>query len=196
MSWQRHFQIFLEKEGKVSQKPVVQGIHSTGHSSLGASGWLDMNYRSEVRIDHTPIRLSTSGSDVKLFQQMGSVIPLGGSMMVAYRMFYGEEQIHKDTREALDMGIPPVLTPLGYLMFRADCGWSFRDWYFAEGGREGPEKLQGFKPISDEHRKQVSAQLVQSIARFLEDSRSLSKHHVTLARSNAQVILRLLDRQL
>jgi hypothetical protein len=91
------------------------------------------------------------------------------------------------------MGIPPALTPIGYLMFRADCGWSFRDWYFAEGGREGPEKLQGFKPVSDMQRKEAAFQLVNSLTRFLENLEGSSKHHETMARSNAQAILRFVD---
>lgn len=192
-SWQRQFQILLEKGDKVSQKPVVQGIHSTGHPSFKASEWVDMNYRSEVSINNVLHSLAAAGSDVELFERLGKVIPPGGSMMVAYRMFYGEEQIHRDTREALDMGIPPALTPIGYLMFRADCGWSFRDWYFAEGGREGPEKLQGFKPVSDMQRKEAAFQLVNSLTRFLENLEGSSKHHETMARSNAQAILRFVD---
>lgn len=48
--------------------------------------------------------------------------------------------------------------PLGYALFRAGCTW-FKDWYFAEGGREGDTKLQGNKPSSAELQAEQVARL-------------------------------------
>ncbi len=113
--------------------------------------------------------------------------------MVAYRMFVGEEQIHRDTREALDVGVPPVLTPIGFLMFKADCGWSFKDWYFAEGGREGPEKLQGFKPATESARSQAANRLSRNVNDFLQASENVEHLHVLAARKKAKLVLQALN---
>jgi hypothetical protein len=36
---------------------------------------------------------------------------------------------------------------------------SYRDWYISEGGREGPRKLQGFKPLNEEIAVEKTAKL-------------------------------------
>lgn len=36
---------------------------------------------------------------------------------------------------------------------------SYRDWYISEGGREGPRKLQGFKPLNEEIAREKTALL-------------------------------------
>jgi len=45
---------------------------------------------------------------------------------------------------------------------------SFKDWYFAEGGREGPEKLQGYKPLDSEVAKQRADSTLQQLRAFVE----------------------------
>ena len=58
----------------------------------------------------------------------------GGSIMVAYGV--------DETEGALRRRVPPAATPLGRALIAAGCRW-LKDWYFAEGGREGEAKLQG-----------------------------------------------------
>jgi hypothetical protein len=43
----------------------------------------------------------------------------------------------------------------------------FKDWYFAEGGREGPEKLQGYKPIDSEVGKKKAELMLSELSRFI-----------------------------
>ncbi|MCS7108277.1 MAG: DUF1122 family protein [Sulfolobales archaeon] len=57
----------------------------------------------------------------------------------------------EDTRRAVEVGIPPHLTRLGYKLFQHGFTW-FKDWYFPEGFMEGGPKLQAEKPISDDVR--------------------------------------------
>jgi hypothetical protein len=193
VSWQRHFEVYLERHGRVSGTPSVSGIYSAGNVSLKAPGWMDVNYRSKVRLDDSIIEMSGSSGERELFEALGRAIPEGGSMMIAYRMFVGEEEIHRVTRDALDAGIPPVLTPLGRLMFRADCGWAFKDWYIAEGGREGPEKLQGFKLESEEDRAASAARLAGDLQQFLAKSPKAGSGVADTARNIAQELLPLLN---
>ena len=53
------------------------------------------------------------------------------------------------TARALNLGAPPAATELGELLRAAGCDASIRNWDISEGGREGPRKLQGFKPLDD-----------------------------------------------
>jgi len=66
----------------------------------------------------------------------------------------------------LALGYPQVTSPLGYLMFLAGCR-SYRDWYISEGGREGPRKLQGFKPLNEEIRREKEDQLRRELEALL-----------------------------
>jgi hypothetical protein len=106
---------------------------------------------------------------VTLFKILGALIPKGGSLMVSYSLFANESIIHRETKVSLDRGYPPVVSPLGYLLFTAGCGFSFKDWYYAEGGREGPEKLQGYKPANPEIERQQSKRMLQSLQAFMQN---------------------------
>jgi hypothetical protein len=58
------------------------------------------------------------------------------------------------------------VTSLGFLLYSAGCGIGFKDWYFAEGGREGPEKLQGYKPLNSEVAKQKNDSILRGLRDF------------------------------
>jgi len=111
--------------------------------------------------------MTETGSDVDLFRLLGQLVPTGGSLMVAYSLFSKEAKVHRDTKLGLDRGYPPVVTPIGYLLFVGGCGVGFKDWYFAEGGREGPEKLQGYKAANAEEEEQKLGVMLQELQVFL-----------------------------
>ncbi len=87
-------------------------------------------------------------------------------MMVSYTLFSKGSKVHRDTKTGLDRGYPPVITPPGFLLFAAGCGMGFKDWYFAEGGREGPEKLQGYKSINAEVAREKAERMLQEVRAF------------------------------
>ena len=84
-------------------------------------------------------------------------------MMVEY-----DSPEQQDTARSLALGIPPAATPLGYLLFLVGCGVSFRDWYFAEGGSEGPCKFQGDKALSGQHAQLKTEEMVRELRAFLD----------------------------
>lgn len=57
----------------------------------------------------------------------------------------------KDSRtwSELQAGVPVVLSRLGCKLFSLSFTW-FKDWYIAEGWREGPVKLTAEKPVDEE----------------------------------------------
>ncbi len=81
---------------------------------------------------------------------------------------------HPETAKALEAGVPPILTKLGYLLFRSGFT-SFKDWYFAEGWLEGNTKLQGEKPLNEEARKRQIKKLTLDIEDFLKREKKVQE---------------------
>lgn len=168
-SEQAHFTLHMvqEPDGERSLDPIFVGLFSAGRASQNIRGWVDGDYfetalfRGEKRVSLTEGLL-----DIELFKILGELVPPGGSFMVSYSLFSKESRIHRETKRGLDRGYPPAVTPLGFLLFLAGCGMGFKDWYFAEGGREGPEKLQGFKAIDPQAAKQKTRELLQELRIF------------------------------
>jgi hypothetical protein len=79
---------------------------------------------------------------------------------------YGDD----DTERALRTRVPPAATPLGLALLRAGCRW-LKDWSFAEGGREGPTKLQGELPLDASHGRHAEQALRTDLEAFLAGDR-------------------------
>jgi hypothetical protein len=149
-----------------SAGPVFSGLYSAGRTSQNIAGWIDGDYYDEVTFNGASLSLSQHGLDAQLFKALGRLVRNGGSLMVAYSMFSKQSRIHTETKIALDRGYPPIVTAIGFLLFTAGCGLGFKYWYFAEGGREGPEKLQGFKPLDSESAKRKAVYLLAELEKF------------------------------
>jgi len=120
---------------------LVRGLWFVGDAAAGLRPWIDI----------------TAGEAVDL-RRLARLVGPGGSVMVAY----GRDE----TERALRRRVPPSATPLGLALLDAGCRW-FKDWYFAEGGREGPAKLQGTVPLDAERARQSERALAQELAAFL-----------------------------
>ncbi|MFQ5998575.1 MAG: DUF1122 family protein [Candidatus Bathyarchaeia archaeon] len=164
---QMFFTLALQESSQRGQAQAFSGIFSEGRSGICVRGWIDGDYFDELSFENSCIVLSDSDLAGKLFQMLGEAIPDGGSIMVAYEMFSQSHRVHTRTRYGLERGNPPIVTPLGYLLFRSGC-MDFKNWYIPEGGNEGPPKLQGTKPISSDHRNRSRDSLVKELQRFVE----------------------------
>lgn len=175
---QKYFEVFiLDEEGHESNIPVFSGIYSKGRESLGIKGWVDGDFYEEVEFSCGGVlNLSKGEIGEELFRILGDIIPDGGSFMVSYELFSREGQVHKLTYRGLFLGIPPIVTPLGYLLFKADCGVGFKDWYISEGGNEGPRKLQGFKAIDRGHLIKGFKRNFEDVEKFLNDDFDLETY--------------------
>ncbi|MGA2462663.1 MAG: DUF1122 family protein [Candidatus Bathyarchaeia archaeon] len=171
-SEQAYFSVYLGKgPDSWSTNPVFSGLFSAGRRSQHIAGWVDGDYFDLTHFPYgSSFSLTETGTDLELFGLLGQLVPIGGSLMVAYSLFSKEAKVHRDTKLGLDRGYPPVVTPLGYLLFVAGCGVAFKDWYFAEGGREGPEKLQGHKAMNAEEEKQKLATMSRELQAFLSQT--------------------------
>ena len=91
----------------------------------------------------------------------------------------------------LPLGSPPVVTPLGYRLFQAGVR-SYRDWYISEGGREGPRKLQGFKPLNEEIAREKTAALLAEVQAVLASPQG-HEEWGDIARRNAAAVVQALN---
>jgi len=167
-SW-KGFRLYLkDSEDILSTTPVIEGIYSVGAKD-GVKSWMDLVYFEELRflegkIIKEILNLSLKGLDRKLFRYLGEIIPPGGHLMVSYEE---EQKVHLDTLESLRIGIPPVLTPLGLLIFLG--GFQYvKDWYLAEGGHEGPRKLWGEKAPDESWAENFYERTAKQVSQFLE----------------------------
>lgn len=143
-----YFQLYLvDAAGRLSQQPFAQGLCNRGR--YPAYNWVEfVRYDARPAFDGDTVDLAARGLDRQLFRWLGDLLPPGGHLMVEY-----ESPTQRETERILSLGYPAAASPLGVLLLEAGC-LSFRDWYIPEGGREGPRKLQGFKPLDEEQARQ------------------------------------------
>ena len=188
----RYFQLILaDGEGRLSHSagtgqaldPLALGIHNTG--PYPAFNWIEMTqYREVVRVGGETLDLPAMGLDLALLELLRQFVPPGGHIMVEY-----DSPTHRATARMLTLGLPPVCSPIGYLMFGIGCR-SYRDWYISEGGREGPRKLQGFMPLNDEVRAAKTAKLLEELKAFLSRAESAEGNEwAKVARRTAREVL-------
>ena len=166
---QAHFVIRLVEEpsGTLSSDPIFAALFSLGRDSQGIQGWVDGDYFGVALFPNgTRFSLSDVSLELEFFKVLGGLVPPSGGLTVSYSLFSKESRIHRETKQGLDRGYPPVVTPLGFLLFTAGCGMGFKDWHFAEGGREGPEKLQGFKPKDSDMAREKAYTMLQELRAF------------------------------
>jgi len=165
----RYFQLFLaDGQGRLSDEPIVLGLHNSGR--FPGYNWIDLiRYPGAAVFGAKTLDLATEGLDRGLFRLLSELVPPGGHLMVEY-----ESPSQRESERILGLGYPPIATPLGQLLFQAGCR-SFRDWYIAEGGREGPRKLQGFKPADESVARAKTEALRRDLSELLSRP-PVSKH--------------------
>jgi hypothetical protein len=186
----RYFRLCLTaKDGRLSRQPVIEGLHNGG--AFPAYNWLEVaRYNPRLEFDGEAIDLTETGLDRRLFCLLGVLLPPGGHLMVEY-----DSHSQRVTERILGLGYPPLTTPLGSLLLAAGCR-SFRDWYIPEGGREGPRKLQGFKPLDEGTARERTRALAQALGEVLEPPRRPDDPWNRTALRLARQARRILHREL
>lgn len=158
----RYFRLFLaDCAGHLADEPLALGLFGAG--PYPAFNWVELTqYQESLDSGKTRLDLWASGLDRPLFAALSALVPRGGHIMCEY-----DSPTHKATERILTLQYPPAASPIGYLMFEAGVR-SYRDWYISEGGREGPRKLQGFKPWSEEIAAEKTAALKAELSAALK----------------------------
>ena len=183
----RYFQITLRDRSGEASQPLLLALH---HSGLYPSyNWIEVMSVAR-KLSFREREISISERDLKsLFHYLSGLIPPGGHIMVEY-----ESEGWEETRLSLECGIPPVATSLGSMLFRVGCGVAFKDWHFAEGGSEGPRKLQGHKALNEEHRYARAGEMATELRSFLDSEKKSICHQLwEAARKRALEILSVLS---
>lgn len=194
LSGWKGFKLYLkDSQDILSTPPVVEGIYNI-RAKDGVKPWMDLVYFEELKSSEgekvkESLNLSSKGLDRKLFRCLGEIIPPGGHLMVSYEE---EQKVHIDTIRSLRIGIPPVLTPLGLLIFLS--GFQYvKDWYLAEGGHEGPRKLWGEKAPDESWAKNFYEKTAKQVFQFLKrKANSTHKELEERAKKHSEEVLEII----
>ena len=176
-----------DRTGALSTSPILSGILSGG--GRGVSPWLEGRVYPSVSFpDNSAIDVRGLGLEAEIINVIGRAIPAGGHLMIDY-----EHEGQRDTYVELTLGVPPVATYLGAMMFAAGFRGTFKDWYFSEGGHEGPRKLQANKSpdaatlrrAKREHLEQLRAFIGKPAPRDRDQSAVIAR-----AKSRARSLIR------
>jgi len=160
----RYFQLLLSpgKENEEAE-PFITGLYHRGR--YPAQNWFEIIYIAPAITFKKGSGLAlgiSSPVTLQVFKTMVDTLPAGGHIMVEY-----DSPAQAETARALAAGIPPAATPTGYALFMAGCRAGFKDWYFAEGGSEGPRKLQAYKPLNSRHLREKTVIITRELEAFL-----------------------------
>jgi hypothetical protein len=181
----RYFQLFLaDGKGRLAGGALALGLYNSG--PYPAFNWIEMTqYDERPSFDGAGVSLWDTGLDTLLFAALSGLVPDGGHMMVEY-----DSPSHRATERILTLRYPVAASPIGFRMFEAGAR-SYRDWYISEGGREGPRKLQGFKPWNDEIAREKTAALRAELEALLAASEN--ENHGEWGRLARALARRVLD---
>lgn len=101
---------------------------------------------------------------------------LSSSIGAGERLFI-EYIYDKETWKALEIGVPPHLTRIGFMLLENGFTW-FKDWYYPEGFMEGNPKLQAEKPINDEVKQEHVKNLCRETALFTEKIKAFIESNI------------------
>jgi len=164
----RYFALLL------GETPMLSGLHNSG--PLPSYNWIE--------VAETP-DLADDGLGA-LFALLLGILPAGGHIMVEY-----DSPQRAETAAALAHNVPHIASPLGAMLFRAGFGAHFKDWQIAEGGAEGPRKLQAYKPLSPDDAARWRERAALALEEFLDRPAGPSDV-VARARKRAEELLPLL----
>jgi hypothetical protein len=176
------FQLLLVDGDRPADGPLALGLYNRG--PYPAYNWMELTrYERVLTVGDVIIDLGEEGLDLQLFEAISELVPRGGHLMVEY-----DSPSQRATERVLTLGYPEATSPTGYLLFRVGCR-SYKNWHISEGWREGPRKLQGFKPWNEEIEEEKTRALRESVDGLLE--RPPNPQHGewdAIARENAKAI--------
>ncbi len=182
----RYFSLYLhDTDGRQSREPVLSGLHNSG--PLPSYNWIEVAETHELVTLDDGHDVDIGEKDLEyLFGLMLRLLPPGGHLMVEY-----DSPQRAETARALALGVPALASPLGQMLFRVGFGAHLKDWQIAEGGREGPRKLQAYKSPSPEDTRRWEQGATRQLEAFLGEPPPTSDL-VRAARERAAALLPLL----
>ncbi len=158
-----------DSQGETSASHFVKAIFSGG--GRGVKQWVECRIFPRVEFAQgRAVDARELGLEAGIIGLFGRLIPPGGHLMIDYDSG-GQDQ----TLAELVARVPPPASYLGELMFRAGFRGQFKDWYFSEGGHEGPRKLQANKSPHAAAARAALAEHLQILRQFVRRSLPLTE---------------------
>jgi len=151
-----------DKNDHIMKPSVFSGIISSGNYYIAPFADITLNMNFVCLHCNEAIKLSDKLL-IKLLKIWSSIIPANGHISIEYE---NEDQIY--TMKLLNKGFPAILTPLGFCSYFAGFTGGFKDWYFAEGGMEGPRKLQINKSLNSRYALIMNYKITKELIEFLD----------------------------
>jgi hypothetical protein len=168
-------------------EPVLFALQNAGPQP--GFNWVDVLYYAEtLTVDDGRTVQVPGGVERRIFEQLAGAVPPGGHLMAEY-----DSPARAVTAAALAADVPPLATPLGALLYAVGCGDSFRDWYHAEGGREGARKLQGFRAPDVAHARRRGIEMLAELRAFMERAAELDWELQAQTRPVAEAAIEVLS---
>jgi hypothetical protein len=134
-----HLEVGVNDSKGALYGPLMVGVVSGG--GRGVEPWFECRLHPRIYADRNkPLDARNEGLETAIINLLGEIVPPGGHLMVDY-----ENPGQEETFAELNLRVPAAASYLGALMFQAGFRGQFKDWYFSEGGHEGPRKLQANK---------------------------------------------------
>jgi hypothetical protein len=181
------FQLLIaDTAGRLAEPPLAFGLFNRG--PYPAFNWIELTrYDAVLSFDGTALDLVSAALDLTFFELLSALVPAGGHIMVEY-----DSPTQRRTERMLTLGYPPAVTPLGFLLFQVGCR-SYKNWHISEGWREGPRKIQGFKPWNKEIEREKTEYLRVEVSAVTAAAGTHSESEwAPLAVRNAESILETL----
>lgn len=164
--WRRFSAHIVDFTGCTSDLPVLDGIFSNG--GKGVQPWFEVAVYNAALTFGESHRTDLRERELEptLFRYLHDLLEPGSHIMLWYEGGSGRK-----TERALTRGIPPLLTPMGSVLFSAGF-YSLRNFHLPEGGHEGGRKLWGERPLNETiEMEQKGNALETALAYFLKPIR-------------------------
>ena len=165
---ERNYEVYIGSGGNQHRLLVIKFF---GGRQPFYRRWVEVfSTLPEVRLSNTVFRFANSNIERDLIRCLSDLLGPGERLFIEYLYDF-------ETRKALELGTPPHLTRLGFILFENGFTW-FKDWYYPEGFMEGGPKLQAEKPIDEGARQRHLRELCIETALFAKRSRWFTQNNV------------------
>jgi len=148
--------ICLEAGGEVDRLCFVKVFYGRGFYRR----WVEVfNVMSSARAGGFSVRFYESEVEDWILDAASRWLGPGEVLYVEY---VGDDE----TRKQLERGYPVPASRLGFKMLVRGFTW-FKDWYYPEGFMEGNPKIQGVKPLNEEHRRRNLEEIRAEVESFI-----------------------------
>ncbi len=149
-----YFELYVKKGRKISEKPIAKVIYFSGTKYI--KPWAEVDYKKFFKIRDRKRKFGFK-AEILFFKKLSKALNVE-RLMVGYLD-------DRETAMSLAIGVPEIITRLGYVLFKAGF-YSIKDFYVPEGGAEGKPKLIAEK-IPDKE-KELIKDWISTLEDFLK----------------------------